>query len=302
MDLDQDQNARQSVSNFLLAEFAKIRKVHLYLKSSWPSEHVIQFLIDKSSPQFILASTVVRYLNDPTSDDHPDKRLDDIIKYGATCPSEQPFNNIDNLYHFIFSGVNPKHRDKVWCILGVIHLASLRQEYTIPSPTPDFFDLLFSHEKSGAVYPILRPLASVIFIPTEPDKPMKSLHASLFDFLLEPRRSKDLVLNLAPSYLALFKLCVGQVERVLSSDATAEFHATISACQSHMSKIPAAGKALKVFNDFLDLLEELKFWKQDGTMKFFPLHELAAIYASIFKSSQVFAPIPLGSLSPHCFK
>ncbi|KAF9522074.1 hypothetical protein CPB83DRAFT_141713 [Crepidotus variabilis] len=42
IDLDQDQNARQSVSRFLLDEFAKIRKIHPYLHDSWPSEQVIQ--------------------------------------------------------------------------------------------------------------------------------------------------------------------------------------------------------------------------------------------------------------------
>ncbi|KAF9526758.1 hypothetical protein CPB83DRAFT_738094, partial [Crepidotus variabilis] len=57
MDLDQDQNARQSVERFLLDEFAKIRKAHPYLDHSWPSDDIIQTLVDKSSPQFIQVRT-----------------------------------------------------------------------------------------------------------------------------------------------------------------------------------------------------------------------------------------------------
>ncbi|KAF9526769.1 hypothetical protein CPB83DRAFT_769747, partial [Crepidotus variabilis] len=63
MDLDQDPNARQSVEQFFRSEFDEIRKDHPeFLDSSWPSEQVIQFLIDKSSPQFIFASTIIRYI------------------------------------------------------------------------------------------------------------------------------------------------------------------------------------------------------------------------------------------------
>lgn len=212
MNLDQDQNARQSVEHFLVDEFAKIRKAHPYLDQSWPSEQVIQTLVDKSYPQFILASTAIKYISDPTSDDHPDKRLKDIIDYGAAMEAE-PFDNIDILYRFIFAGVKPKYRDKVWCILGIVHLASLR-EYSIPPPTPEFFDALFGHEQPGVVVLMLRPLASVISIPTKLNEPIESLHASLFDFLLEPRRSEHLLLGLVPSHLALFRWHLAKLERI----------------------------------------------------------------------------------------
>ncbi|KAF9526772.1 hypothetical protein CPB83DRAFT_884725 [Crepidotus variabilis] len=83
MDLDKDQNAQQSVSRFLVAEFAKIRKAHPYLKPSWPSQQVIEFLINKSSPQFILAATIVRYIGDPMSASQKVKPVNLIVSEAA---------------------------------------------------------------------------------------------------------------------------------------------------------------------------------------------------------------------------
>ncbi|KAF9526756.1 hypothetical protein CPB83DRAFT_450625 [Crepidotus variabilis] len=283
MNLDQDENACRSVEHFLLGKFAEIREAHPYLNDSWPSNEVIQTLINKSSPQFILASTTIRYIGDPKSDDHPDKRLKDIIEYSASSDADHPFDDIDVLYHFIFSNVNRRYWEKVWCILGIIYLAS-RQEYSIPPPTPDFFDKLFDHKQTGTVYLMLRPLASVLSIPQLSSDPIKSLHASLFDFLLEPRRSKSLLLDLAPSHLALGRFAMADVVNQFSSPNIVKLQ--VKQIVVHMTSIPAVGDALRFFNDFLDLLDKHSSWRNDGTIAFFSLEDIAVVYTQLYRSSQ----------------
>ncbi|KAF9521670.1 hypothetical protein CPB83DRAFT_841085, partial [Crepidotus variabilis] len=213
MNLDEDQAARQSISHFLNTEFRKIHETHplrQHLDPSWPTKLVIEQLISKSSPQFIFASTVINYINDP--DDHPDKRLNEVLansRINDVEDPQKPFGNLDQLYTFIFASVKPKYRQEVWCLLGIIHLAG-REGLCVPTPSPHFFDKVFKL-RPGTVDLMLRPLASVVAVPADRSDRIRSLHASLFDFLLEPQRSGDFVLDLQPSYFTIFKFNLTEV-------------------------------------------------------------------------------------------
>ncbi|KAF9530766.1 hypothetical protein CPB83DRAFT_158119 [Crepidotus variabilis] len=205
INLDDDQDASMAILTFLRQEFAKIRRnhpLHHHLDPSWPNQDVVELLVSKSSPQFILASTAMLYVASPKH--RPMERLEiiiDILSTPTSPASDQPLQRMDSLYTFIFGGIIEDYRDSLQSILGILHLSSLK-EYSLPPPTPTFVEKLLSL-KPGEVQLCLEPLSSVIHSPQDPQHPIKSLHASLFDFLLNPARSRGLALNLAYAQAAL---------------------------------------------------------------------------------------------------
>ena len=52
---------------------------------------------------------------------------------------------------------------------------------------------------------MLEPLLAVLHIPDDDIASIKSLHASLFDFLLDRNRSGDLFLDLSPAHLSIMQ-------------------------------------------------------------------------------------------------
>ncbi|KAF9530826.1 hypothetical protein CPB83DRAFT_162061 [Crepidotus variabilis] len=207
INLDEDQDARVAIFKFVRTKFRNILETHplrQHLDPSWPSDQVVELLVAKSSPQFIFASTAMNYIS--FANDRPDVRLNAIITMAENPPEdpdEAPLENIDRLYRFIFSGVNSKHRSNVWTILGIIHLAS-RKGFTVPTPSPLFFEELLG-VPPGTVDIMLIPLLSVISLPLTREAAIKSLHASLFDFLLDSHRSRDMAINLALAHLRLLE-------------------------------------------------------------------------------------------------
>ncbi|KAF9524239.1 hypothetical protein CPB83DRAFT_861669 [Crepidotus variabilis] len=202
INLDEDKEARVAISRFVHSKFQDLRQRHPlreYLHSGWPSEDVVELVVSKSSPQFIFASTVMNYIGFPN--DRPDLRLNAIVSIADAPPNnpdDPPLENIDKLYRFIFSGVNPKHWSQVRAILAIIHLAS-REEFTTPTPSSRVLENLF-RLLPGMVKIMLTPLLSVIRVPSEREGAIRSLHASLFDFLLDHHRSGYMVLDLVEAH------------------------------------------------------------------------------------------------------
>ncbi|KAF9531003.1 hypothetical protein CPB83DRAFT_850006 [Crepidotus variabilis] len=207
INLDEDKAARSSIMTFYQDEFRKIHNTHPlreHLDPSWPSLAVIELLVSKSSPQFIFASTIMKYV--AYLSDRPDIRLNAILnaaKSSANDFEDQPFADIDKLYKFIFEGLKEKHRQVVACILGIVHLASC-DEFTVPTPSPCIFEKLFDLHP-GAVNIMLDPLLSILSIPKNREMAIRSLHASLFDFLLDRHRSGGRYIDLQTAHQVLLK-------------------------------------------------------------------------------------------------
>ncbi|KAF9530762.1 hypothetical protein CPB83DRAFT_850263 [Crepidotus variabilis] len=199
IDLDDDPDASMAILTFVRQEFQKIHAEHplnVHLDPSWPSQDLIDFLVLKSSPQFILASTAMLYVASPKH--RPTERLAAVMKVlnMPTSPStDRPLQRMDMLYTFIFGAIDQDRREVVQAVLGIIHHSS-QGEYNLPPPTMKFLEMTLGLPP-GEVYLCLEPLVSVLYLPKDPKQPIKSMHASLFDFLINPGRSRDLVLNFA---------------------------------------------------------------------------------------------------------
>jgi len=176
-----------------VAKFSELRARHGYLPAEWPGPEVILLLVEKASGQFVCATTIIIYISSP--DDRPDDRLDVVLKMLETPVGDAPYAPLDQLYSCIVLSV--KHRKEVLLILGQIILAKemSHEEDILGSPTNStsqrrmeaILNLL-----AGDAKRLLNRLHSVMDVGED----LKLLHASFQDFLLDPSRSKDFVVDL----------------------------------------------------------------------------------------------------------
>ena len=200
--LDDSYRPDDDIKLFLQSKFDEIKKNHplcSLLPPEWPSDSNIGHLVQKSSGQFIYASTVMKYLDSPHS--LPTDGLDVI--FGLSNPGiDTPFAELDALYIHIFSTV--KNPNKVLEILGFILLRQVDVDASaelwtrrLLSPqliaaAPQLLEDLFFLRR-GEIYIILTDLHSIVDVPApDTDRTLSTIrlfHASLGDFLLDKSRS-----------------------------------------------------------------------------------------------------------------
>jgi len=199
---------------FLQSTFDEIKRNHpsrAHLPASWPSWEDIWRLVEKSSGQFIFASTVAKYVN---SHRHwPPDRLK--IIFGQSNPGQEtPFAELDGLYHLILSSV--ADIEKVKDVLMILLLDPFQGPLGKMVTTCEEF--LFY--RPGEIHMILSDLHSIIFVPV-PDnlgfKQLKFFHASLSDFLLDRSRSMDLFLDQGAAYAKCTSLAVKHINNPTES-------------------------------------------------------------------------------------
>jgi hypothetical protein len=197
---------------FLHSTFDEIKRQHpsrAYLPASWPSPQDIWRLVQKSSGQFIFASTVAKYIN---SHRHwPPDRLE--IIFGQSYPGQEtPFAELDGLYRLILSSITDieKARD----IIAFLVLRPLRHGALTTRAIEEF---LFY--RPGEVEMILSDLRSIISVPS-PEGGFSGIwffHASLPDFLLDQSRSMDLFLDQGVAYAKFTSLFVKHINNPTES-------------------------------------------------------------------------------------
>ncbi|KAJ7855194.1 hypothetical protein B0H14DRAFT_3449218 [Mycena olivaceomarginata] len=160
-------------------EFARIHHEHGETMGSiptpWPSSHILEMLVEKSSGYFIYASTVIKFIDDKNW--RPTDQLE-AVQNLANDNSCLPFEALDQLYTYILSGVPARSRAKLCDILCVITNFGLDLRYIEP-----LLDL-----KSGDIRLTLRNLHSVLNIGSEYEV-ITVHHASFRDFLHDRQRS-----------------------------------------------------------------------------------------------------------------
>jgi len=210
--LDDTYRPDDDIRIFLQSTFDEIKRQHpskAHLPASWPSPQDIWRLVQKSSGQFIFASTVAKYIN---SHRHwPPDRLE--IIFGQSHPDEEaPFAELDSLYRFILSSVTDI--EKVRDIIAFLVLRPLRHGALTTRTIEEF---LFY--RPGEVEMILSDLHSIISVPS-PESAFSGIwffHASLPDFLLDQSRSTDLFLDQGVAYAKFTSLFVKHINNPIES-------------------------------------------------------------------------------------
>jgi len=157
----------------------------LELPNPWPHDDEIMALTKKSSGLFIFASTLVRFIESAHHD--PNKRLQLLVSE-INSTTHEGRAGIDSLYseilHHAFSDV---HETDVFAnmrsVLGAIILAFnplSRKELSIVLGV-----------STTLISTTLRHLHSVILIPTDESREIRTFHKSFPDFLQDSKRCAD---------------------------------------------------------------------------------------------------------------
>ena len=190
--LDDTYQPKTDIERFFQSKFHDIIMNHpsgVDIPSGWPSDADIWRLAEKSSGQFIYASTVVKFVE---SRCHlPQERLE--VVFGLVTPEiATPFAELDALYIQILSTVIQIEK-------GLDILMVLLFFKQLP-PRPEILDHFFSY-RAGQTRAILSDLHSILYVPPKVDQQgtIRMLHASLSDFLLDAKRSERFFIDPAKS-------------------------------------------------------------------------------------------------------
>ena len=174
------------ILSFLKAEFKKIRDDYndshpdSPLPQDWPGGQCIQALSEMAVPLFIFAATVSRFVGDHRWS--PRRRLADVLKYQMNGQASK----LDKTYlpvldHLLINLSDPEQEDLVREFRAVVGSIVILAE---PLGTSSLARLLNIAKET--IDCRLDSLHSVLNIPSNPDSPIRLLHLSFREFLLDP--------------------------------------------------------------------------------------------------------------------
>ncbi|CAA7266815.1 unnamed protein product [Cyclocybe aegerita] len=199
MDLQHDSAALADIHTFLCEKFAEIKQTHplkKYIPAAWPPEEAITMIVQKSSGQFVYASTVVRYVQ--AIDYHPMQRLEIMLGLAPPPTSHSPFADLDELYFQVLTSVDDIKASLL--VLGVLLLPG--NQAIGKDAQPDMLDRLLKYQP-GRTQLLLNKMASIVSYDSAKHPTIQLLHASLSDFLLDESRSNEFHVDLGNAHTAL---------------------------------------------------------------------------------------------------
>ncbi|PPQ84635.1 hypothetical protein CVT25_015555 [Psilocybe cyanescens] len=214
--LDDDYQSEEDIRNFLADTFNEIKTQHRlrsYIPTDWPAEDSLDTLVQKSSGQFIYASTVVKYVASPRH--RPTHRLEVVLGIQHPKAGDSPFAELDALYRHILMGV-----EDVDLILQIIGFVVLHPPNYYNSAT---FIEAFLSLAPGDVELLMQNLGSLISVEIHPYHAevltVRLLHASLKDYLLDQSRSKDFFLDCLQMHTHYAELCLAHMTELTSFES-----------------------------------------------------------------------------------
>jgi len=180
--------ADEDIRKFLLDTFNKIKLSHphsVLIPASWPSDDVIPTIVRRSGGQFILPSTIAKYVSDPHQ--KPMEQLDTVMAvrpdpFDANIPNTE----LNALYTHALSRV-PSY--KIERSLEILSFTVIVSPILDPQVQPQIMVSLLSLEPGDTEF-YLADLTSLVQVQYDKDLPsVRILHASFGDFLLDPQRS-----------------------------------------------------------------------------------------------------------------
>ncbi|EMD67547.1 hypothetical protein COCSADRAFT_111408 [Bipolaris sorokiniana ND90Pr] len=161
-------------------ELSAIRQARM-LSPDWPTEDQIRALVDLAVPLFIFAATVCRYIG--TKGGHPEGYLDKVLQY-----QKSTFSQLDRTYLPVLEQLLVEQEEderEAWLhafrkVVGSIVVLES------PLSTRSLAHLLQVPQKE--VECRLDALHSVLSVPEDEDVPIRLLHLSFRDFLVDRQR------------------------------------------------------------------------------------------------------------------
>jgi len=205
MDLREDTLVHRDIRRYLKAKFEEIWANDTDLPQDWPGEDVIDQLVDKASGQFIYATTIMPYIMFEYHS--PEERLAVIRGLLQKPPGDKPYQHLDELYSHVVRNAN-RRADMLRIMALIITINRLIAIANAPAGAfaelcspPKLGDILGL--KRGDVRRCLINMHSVVNI-REDHSDIQIYHKSFPDFLLDPTRSNEFVVNVDDSHDYLF--------------------------------------------------------------------------------------------------
>ncbi|KAI1527247.1 WD40 repeat [Pyrenophora tritici-repentis] len=163
---------------FLEHELCVIRKEHI-LSAGWPTQNQIQALVELSVPLFIYAATVCRYIGADFSD--PEEYLNNVVHNPKFILSP-----LDQLYSLVLHQllIGKEERDKEPWLQAFSELVGSIVILESPLSVVSLARLL--QVPQTQVQHRLKGLHSVLSVPSKKDVPIRLLHLSFREFLVDP--------------------------------------------------------------------------------------------------------------------
>ncbi|KAF6755332.1 hypothetical protein DFP72DRAFT_1169592 [Ephemerocybe angulata] len=200
--LDEKYDPGADIRLFYESKFSSIRR-RFNLSPYWPSEEDLLQLVADASGQFIYATTVVRFVEGPPPGAQgvvpaiqglltPHQRLLRIIdlRTRVHSPNVRPLEALDILYGSVVKTCQDPSLSMKW--LGAIRLHGTRSNPSHAMPARLL--RLWVEQSPGEAVCALGPLASLLYIPFDPDCDgcYTFHHKSFMDFLKDESRCLDL--------------------------------------------------------------------------------------------------------------
>ncbi|PPQ90902.1 hypothetical protein CVT25_007881 [Psilocybe cyanescens] len=184
--LDDEYRPSDDIHLFLQDSFAEIKETHPFradIPDTWPNGDILESLVNKSSGQFIYASTVIKFVK--SSRHRPPKRLEIVLGL-RPVQRDMPFAELDALYMHILSSVEDPE--------AVLRI--LAYHFLIPLGYDDVgLDLDLLSLDPGDVVELFCDLTSLVSVNEMRLTKLHVFHASLEDFLLDQSRSQQFWIN-----------------------------------------------------------------------------------------------------------
>ena len=196
---------------FLKDAFGKIRDSYnldplsgTSLDQDWPGNGRLQALVDMAVPLFIIAATVYRFVGDSEWD--PRERLEKILQFPSIGKSEHMAQTYLPVLTQLSARLNNSDdKDKLHQEFRIIvgSIALLAE----PLSRQSLADLLDISPDTIALR--LRPLHSVLRVPTDSHTPIRTLHLSFNEFLLSDQlQSKPFGVSSQTTHRVLLSQCL----------------------------------------------------------------------------------------------
>src|SRR5882762_6607531 len=177
--------SQKDIGVYLAERLSRVAR-SLKLKS-WPSSKAFAQLIEKSNGLFIFAATAANFIEDRNAS-NPKRQLTILLstKY-ITSTQTSPHHHLDGLYltvlHEAFPNISEDQQVSLQMVLGTIVL--LYEPLDVQG-----LEVLLELEES-TVHSTLQHLHSIAIIPDAGCGPIRLIHPSFSEFLVDPVRCND---------------------------------------------------------------------------------------------------------------
>jgi len=220
--LDASFKPDDDIRRLLKATFQSIKATHplrAFIPPSWPPHEMVEDLVEKSSGQFIYASTTTKYISSPRHDPIERLRIALGVSSGES-DADLPFADLDSLYRHVLASIPKEKLDCMMRILGFLILVSKDLEHVSDTTYLNFSKVAdlraFLLLPPGKVEYYLGDLSSIFHWTAFDSGELKIgrlqlAHASFSDFLLDRRRSREFHLDSSAFFEQVARICLGHM-------------------------------------------------------------------------------------------